>query len=84
MKITHLDLAMAQHGIVCDGQLSVPTRRQCTNETVNFKRVYKTKSTILALIHFRIDAKRFARELQKTGGEHDLTPSNYSPGLLGT
>ncbi len=84
MKITHLDLTMAQHGIRCDGQLSIPTRRQCTDEKVQFVRSYNTESTLIALFRFRRDARRHAKELQRLEGEHDLVPSNYTPGLLGT
>ncbi len=83
-KIQAISLNMAQRGIIISGYLSIPTRRQSTNEYHEFERSYPTKSIIKALWLYRRDALRFAEEQRNAPGEHDLEPSNFRPGLLWT
>lgn len=83
-KIQAISLSMAQRGIVISGYLSIPTRRQSTNELHEFDRSYPTKSIIKALWLYRRDVLRYADKQRSASGKHDLEPSNYRPGLLWT
>lgn len=83
-KILAISLNMAQRGIIISGRLSIPTRRQATNEQHELERSYPTKSIIKALWLYRRDVLRYAQEHRSVSGEHDLKPSNYRPGLLWT
>lgn len=84
MKILSIGISVAQKGICASGQLSIPTRRQMTNEVHLIERSYSTKSIIKALWLFRRDAKRFAKEKAAIEGPYDLSPSNFRRGLFWT
>lgn len=84
MKIEEITVSMAQRGICISASLSIPTRRQCTNEQHAVERNYYTKSTLKALWLFRRDVRAYAKDLQSQPGEHDLSPSNFRRGLFWT
>lgn len=88
-KIELMQLQFAQKGIVIEGVLSVPTRRQATNETHAFRMDYcgdpnSTLFLLNSLRKYRRDALIFGEKLQQEPGGHDLSPSNFWPGLLWT
>ena len=84
MKVEEISLSMAQRGICITASLSIPTRRQYTNERHSIERSYSTKSTLKALWFFRRDAKAFAKELATMPGDYELSPSNHRSGLFWT
>ncbi|RUR48808.1 hypothetical protein [Vreelandella populi] len=84
MKIEEITVSMAQRGICVSASVSVPTRRQCTNERHTVGHCYPTKSTLKALWLFRRDVKALTQELQRLPGDHDLNPSNFRRGLFWT
>ena len=85
MKIQELTIKSAQHGIIFNAWVSIPTRRQYTNEMHDFVFRYAGKSTVLGLIRFRFAVVRFGRKVQSESvGEHDLSPTNFGPGLFGS
>lgn len=88
-KIELIQLQFAQKGISIEGVLSIPTRRQATNETHGFRMDYcGNPNSKLFLLHalwkFRRDALEFGEKMQSEPGDHDLSPSNFWPGFLWT
>lgn len=83
-KIIYFQMQYAQRGTCTEVVLSIPTRRQSTNEEVRVEFQYPTKNLFAVLWKVRRDAKAYGRKLQKEPGEHDLAASNFTRGLLMT
>lgn len=83
-KIVAFLIQFAQRGTTIEAELSIPTRQQCTNEHVSVRFQYPTKNLFLVLWRFRRDAKAHGRSLQEKPGDHDLSPSDFTKGLLWT
>jgi hypothetical protein len=88
-KIETLHLQYAQRGITIRAILSIPTRRQATNESHELEGIYagNPRSFIFllkSLYQFRKDAISFGKKIQSEPGAHDLYASNFWPGFLFT
>ena len=78
-----LRLWRAQTAFVATAVISVPTRRQFTSELHGVMADHPT-SSLLALWRLWRRARQKVRHLQSLPGEHDLSGSDFRPGLFGT
>lgn len=78
-----LSLWRGQTRFVASAVISVPTRRQFTNEMHRIEASHPTSST-LALWRLWREARSMVRQLQSLAGDHDLESTDFRPGLFGT
>jgi len=86
-RITHLNISEASRGLIIEVTVSIPTRRQYTNETHNFvntefNEIEATKSTLLALYRFWIVLRRRIKEMQNIPGKFGLETTNFAKGIF--
>lgn len=86
-QITELMISEASRGLIIEATVSVPTRRQFTNEihhccNVGWNEIKPTKSTLRALWRFWRGLRRRIRILQSIEGDFDLSTTNFAKGIF--
>lgn len=86
-KITELTISEASRGLIIEAAVSIPTKRQYTNETViylnvGFDEVKPTKSTLRALWRFWRGLRKRVKILQSVEGYFDLSTTNFAKGIF--
>ena len=86
-KITELMISKASRGLIIEATVSVPTKRQFTNETecyrnVDFNEIKPTHSTLRALWRFWKGLRKRVKILQSIEGDFDLDTTNFAKGIF--
>lgn len=86
-KITELTIYEASRGLIVEAMVSIPTKRQYTNETVlyhntDFLEIKPTKSTLKALWRFRRGLRKRVKILQSIEGDFDPSTTNFAKGIF--
>ena len=85
-QVTDLCISEASRGLIIEATVSIPTRRQFTNEShgfcnMNFREVKSTKSTLRALWRFWKGMRKRVKEIQSIEGNFDLSTTNFAKGV---
>ncbi len=85
-QITELTISQASRGLIIEATVSIPTKRQYTNEThcchsLEFDELKPTKSTLKALYRFRKGLRKRIKILQSIEGDFDLSTTNFAKGI---
>jgi len=85
-QITELTISEASRGLIIEATVSVPTKRQFTNETHRYSNVGNgikpTKSTLKALWRFWRGLRKGVKILQGIEGDFDLDTTNFAKGIF--
>lgn len=80
--IQELTFGVAQRGVVAEAWLSIPTRRQGTNEMIHVRS--GGKNMLLAFFNLWREARAGVARLQAEPGDWPLDTSDFYAGLFGT
>ena len=86
-KITELTIYEASRGLAIEAVVSIPTKRQFTNETecffsTDFDEIKPTHSTFEALWRFWRGVRKRVKILQSIEGDFDLGTTNFASGIF--
>ena len=86
-KITKLTIKEASRGLIIEAVVSIPTKRQFTNEAgcyrnVDFNEIKPTHSTLRALWRFWKGMRTRIKILQSIEGDFDLDTTNFAKGIF--
>ena len=83
-QIERIDISYAQRSIIISALLSIPTKRQSTNEDVFIEEWHSgSRNILVSLFRFWKHCRKTVKELQEHDAlmGYDLSPSNFTLGI---